>query len=320
MNNLRRIDLNLLLALHALLLEKHVSRAALRLHKSQPAVSHALAHLRRILDDPLLVRRSGGFELTPRAAALLPTLTDTLGQLDALLDPPQFDPARTQRLFRLAMSDYGARILLPDLVRKLRSRAPAIALNVTQASREAMLAEVLDGEIDMVLGVFPGQIADELRMHTLFVENFACLADAKSLPEHGMLGMESWLARPHVLVAMRSGADNEIDHALSFQGLKRRVAVTLPHWGVANDLISGTDLILTVARRSLEGIDHDRRVKIFTPPVEIKSFDFQLVWHKRRDADVAHCWFRDLIAQAITTDRHACNTARTKTNSHMDST
>jgi len=83
-------------------------------------------------------------------------------------------------------------------------------------------------------------------------------------------------------------------------------------------LISGTDLILTVARRSLEGIGHDRRVKIFTPPVEIKSFDFQLVWHKRRDADAAHCWFRDLIAQATATDRPVCNMARTK-NSHMDS-
>jgi len=301
-NKLRQIDLNLLLTLHALLLEKHVSRTALRLHKSQPAVSHALAHLRRILDDPLLVRRPGGFALTPRAAALLPTLTDTLGQLDALLDPPQFDPARTQRLFRLAMSDYGARILLPALVRRLRNCAPAIDLSVTQASREAMLADVLDGETDMALGVFPGQIADALRMHTLFAEHFACLADAQSLPKNGMLDLESWLARPHVLVAMRSGADNEIDRALSYQGLKRRIAVTLPHWGVANALIAGTDLILTVARRSLDTLGHDPRIKIFTPPVEIKPFAFQLVWHQRRDADPAHGWFRNLVMRTVAID------------------
>jgi len=299
MNRLRRIDLNLLLTLHALLLEKHVSRAALRLHKSQPAVSHALAHLRRILDDPLLIRRTGGFELTPRAAALLPTLSDTLGQLDTLLDSPQFDPAHTQRLFRLAMSDYGARILLPGLVRSLRADAPAVDLSITQASREAMLADVLDGEIDMALGVFPEQGSEEIRMHTLLMEHFACLADAHTLPERGALDMSSWLARPHILVAMRSGSDNEIDRVLNQQGLKRRIAVTLPHWGVANDLIVGTDLILTVARCSLDAIDHDSQIKIFTPPIEIQPFAFQMIWHKRRDADAAHSWFRNLIMHTV---------------------
>lgn len=298
MNNLRCVDLNLLVTLHALLLEKHISRAALRLHKSQPAVSHSLAHLRKLFDDPLLIRRSGKLELTARASELMQPLTDALGQLGALLDPPQFDPTRAQRMFRLAMSDYGARVLLPGLVRSLRAIAPGVDLVVNQASREAMLADVIDGETDMALGVFPGRSPDELRMSTLFIERFACLADSSTLPESGMLDQESWLARPHVLVAMRSGNDNEIDRALAREGLSRRIAMILPHWGVANELIAGTDLILTVARRSLDAVGADSRVRVFEPPLAIEPFDFKLIWHQRRESDSAHTWLRQMIMRA----------------------
>lgn len=299
MNNLRRIDLNLLVTLHALLEEKHISRAALRLHKSQPAVSHALAHLRRLFDDPLLIRRSGKLELTSRAAELVQPLTDALGQLGTLLEPPPFDPTRAQRVFRLAMSDYGARVLLPGLVRTLRTLAPGVELSVSQASREAMLANVLDGETDMALGVFPDRAPDELQTHTLFVERFACLADASTLPENGRLDQEAWLARPHVLVAMRTGTDNEIDRALDREGLSRRIAVLLPHWGVANELIAGTDLVLTVARRSLEHIGHDPRLGTFDPPLMIEPFDFKLIWHRRRERDPAHNWLRQMILHVV---------------------
>ncbi|WP_337243531.1 LysR family transcriptional regulator [Luteimonas sp. gir] len=297
MNNLRRMDLNLLVTLHALLSERHISRAALRLHRSQPAVSHALAHLRRLFDDPLLVRRAGKLELTARASALMQPLTEALEQLGALLDPPTFDPASAQRTFRLAMSDYGARVLLPGLARTLRSQAPGIDLVVNQASRESMLADVIDGEIEMALGVFPGRHPDAVRAHTLFVEDFACLADASTLQASGTLDREAWLARPHVLVALRAESDNEIDRALARDGLRRRVAMTLPHWGVANDLIAGTDLILTVARRNLDSIATDPRLRIFAPPLAIAPFDFDLIWHQRRERDPAHTWLRDTVVR-----------------------
>jgi DNA-binding transcriptional LysR family regulator len=120
MDELRKIDLNLLLALHALLTEKHVTRAALRLHRSQPAVSHALAQLRRHFDDPLLVRQNGYMALTARAQSLAKPLQDALGNLNALLAAPLFDPAQAQRRFRLSLSDYSSRIILPALVRHVR--------------------------------------------------------------------------------------------------------------------------------------------------------------------------------------------------------
>ncbi|GGW65530.1 LysR family transcriptional regulator [Vreelandella hamiltonii] len=299
MNNLRRIDLNLLVTLHALLVEKHVSRAARRLHKSQPAVSHALAHLRAIFDDPLLVRRTGKLELTSRASELLPALTEALHQLGALLDQPAFDPAQAKRVFRLTMSDYGSRVILPGLVQRLRSDAPGVELQVAQGSRASMLAGVHDGEIDMAFGVFPSPLSDELRTHTLFIEHFVCAADKNTLPSTGSLDKTAWLSRPHVLVAMHSSESNEIENALHREGVTRRVAITLPHWGAASRVVANTDLIVTTAQRSFDLFLEDSPLQLFAPPYPIDPFAYDMVWHSRRESDPGHNWLRQTIIEIL---------------------
>lgn len=296
MNNLRRIDLNLLLCLHALLEEKHVSRAATRLHKSQPAMSHALAHLRRIFNDPLLVRRAGKLSLTSKATELLPLLGQSLQQLETLFQAPTFDPKHETRSFRLAMSDYGASIILPTLVRTLRRQAPNIELFISQGSREAMLAQVMDAEVDIAFGVFPSGITPALKQQVLFEENFVCVADASTVDHTGTLSLDQWLARPHVTVAMQPHLNNEIDLALHAVGAKRHVLVSLPHWGVATTLIAGTDLLLTVAKRTIRPEGLAPTLHCFAPPLAIASFNFVQVWHTRRDADPAHHWLRQHIA------------------------
>ncbi|MDH0645417.1 LysR family transcriptional regulator [Pseudomonas sp. GD03858] len=294
MDDLRRIDLNLLLTLHALLSEQHVSRAALRLHRSQPAVSHALAQLREIFADPLLVRRGGRLQLSARAEALREPLQQALGQLDDLLGSPGFEPGKARRSFRLAMSDYGARVVLPALMHLLRREAPGIDLVVSQGSREAMVGQLIDGEVDLALGVFP-ELPAEIAQQVLFEESFVCLADRASLPARGGLDLDQWLARPHVLVAVRPGIDNEIDQALASQGARRRIALTLPHWGVAQSVIAGTDLVLTVARRSLAGARLDPALRRFEPPLAISPFAFTQTWHVRREGDAGHRWLRGQI-------------------------
>ncbi|CAJ0711077.1 LysR family transcriptional regulator [Ralstonia mannitolilytica] len=297
-NPLQRVDLNLLVTLHALMTERHISRAAVRLHKSQPAVSHALAHLRELFGDPLLVRRGGKLELTARARELSQPLEDLLAQLGALLAPPAFDASEARRVFRLVMSDYGARTVLPGLMRCLRAEAPGIDLVVTQSTREMMQLQVLDGEVDLALGVFPSP-PPELLAQTLFTDTFACAADASTLPASGTLTLEAWLARPHALVAMRGGVDNEIDRALARLGRTRRIAITLPHWGVANEVIAGTDLVLTVARRNLDRLDGDARLRVFAAPFPIEPFAFGHLWHPRRQNDPAHQWLRGVIADVV---------------------
>lgn len=129
----------------------------------------------------------------------------------------------------------------------------------------------------------------------LFDEHFVSIADRHSLPPRGGLPLAQWLARPHVLVATRPDVGSEIDLALGAQGLRRRVAVVLPHWRASLDVLPGTDLILTVASRTVDHAPRDRRLRAFTPPLDLPRFAFQQAWHARRDADAAHCWFRGLV-------------------------
>ncbi|MBB3121775.1 LysR family transcriptional regulator [Pseudoduganella violacea] len=294
MDDLRRIDLNLLLTLHALLAEQHVTRAAVRLHKSQPAVSHALAQLRDIFQDPLLMRRGAGMALTPRAQDLLQPLSTALQHLNALLQEGSFDPRQTVRRFRVAMSDYAAHLVLPTLVRRLRDEAPCVDLGVCHASREAMLAQLADGEIDLALGVFP-EAPGDIVIDALFEEHFVSVADSHTLPKRGRLPLDTWLARPHVLVATRLDSGSEIDAALATQGLHRHVALVLPYWRAATEVLAGTDFILTVASRTLEHLPHDQGLTWFMPPVPLPRFTFQQAWHQRRHADSAHHWLRGLV-------------------------
>lgn len=302
MDELRRIDLNLLLALHALLTERHVTRAALRLHRSQPAVSHALAQLREVFKDPLLSRRGRTMMLTPRAQEVLVPLEAALAQLNGLLRPRPFDPSLAVGRIRMALSDYAAHLLLPSLVARLRCTAPQVDLAVSQASRESMLAQLTDGEIDLALGVFP-EASSDITRQALFEERFVSVADRRTVPRRGRLSLADWLARPHVLVAMRWDKEDEIDAALAARGLRRRIALVLPHWSAAPEVVVGTDLVLTVASRTLEGAARRGSLKAFAPPIELPGFAFEQAWHARRDADQAHRWFRGLVAECSLSGR-----------------
>ncbi|MFJ4430803.1 LysR family transcriptional regulator [Pseudomonas sp. NPDC089395] len=294
MDELRKIDLNLLLALHALLSEKHVTRAALRLHRSQPAVSHALAQLRTYFDDPLLIRQHGQMTLSARAQALAKPLQDALGSLNGLLATPHFDPAQAQRRFRLSLSDYSSRIILPPLVRHLRRVAPGVDLAISQASRETMLAQLQDGELDLALGIFP-ELPPAITAQTLFEDSFISVADRQVLPAKGGLALDDWLARPHVLMAMRPDAHDEIERALAAQGLRRRIALALPHWSAAVEVLGGTDLVLTVAKRAVGPMRQYQTLRQFSPPLPIPTFAYQQAWHARKDTDPGHRWLREAV-------------------------
>jgi DNA-binding transcriptional LysR family regulator len=294
MDELRRIDLNLLLTLHALLSEKHVTRASVRLHKSQPAVSHALAQLRAHFDDPLLIRRDGAMELSARARSMVKPLHDALAGLNNLLSKRDFEPASAFGRFRLALSDYAARIVLPPLVRHVRQHAPGLELAISQASTEAMLAQLHDGELDLAFGLFPG-VGEGIKVQSLFQECYISLTDKKTLPHDGVLSAEQWLARPHVKLALQPDAVDEIDRTLRAKGLERRIALTLPHWSAAVDVLRGTDLVMTVASRAVGDVPIDPRLHRFEPPVPLPRYDYHQAWHVRREEDPAHRWLREAV-------------------------
>lgn len=116
------------------------------------------------------------------------------------------------------------------------------------------------------------------------------------MPRRGGLSVDAWLARPHVLVAMRPDAPSEIDIALAEAGMHRHVALVLPHWGAALDVVPGTDLVLTVAARAIAAAPH-RTLRAFAPPIALAAVPFQQAWHARREADPAHSWLRQAVWQ-----------------------
>lgn len=294
MNDLAALDLNLLVVMEALFAERHVSRAALRLNKSQPAVSQALGRLRQTFDDPLLIRGAEGWELTARAREMEPVLVETLAAVRGLVRSTLFDPAQTQRTYRLTMSDYASAMLAPRLLPVLRAQAPGVRLSITTRSRDAAMAAVVDGEVDLALGVFPERPA-QVRESLLLEERFVCVMDRTTLSAG--FDLAAYFARPHVCVAVQDGRVDEVDGALAKLGRKRDVIVTLPHWSVAPDLIAGTDLVLTISSRSLRE-PLDPRLAIVAPPFALPPFRFVQTWHARRDGDVGLRWLRERLIES----------------------
>ncbi|MGH8855789.1 MAG: LysR substrate-binding domain-containing protein, partial [Telluria sp.] len=156
-----------------------------------------------------------------------------------------------------------------------------------------------DGELDLALGIFP-EAPEVIRVQDLFRERFISLADKAALPSDGQMDLQDWLDRPHVMLALRPDATDEIEKALAVRGLKRHIALALPHWGTAVSVIAGTDLILTVASRAVSRWAQYETLREFTPPLDLPEFSYQQAWHVRREADPAHRWLREAIKLATT--------------------
>lgn len=299
LNSLNGVDLNLLVVLDALLAERHVTRAALRINKTQPAVSHALARLRVLFDDPILVRSGGRLEPTARALELAVPLREALSVIGGLMDERAFDPMTSDREIRLSMSDYAAEVVLPSLVGRLSRQAPRMALRLVSLGREAALSAIRSGEVDLAIGVYPAMAdgkAEGLRFAPLFEDRFACLVDEACAPP--LRTLEDYLSRPHVAVAASPQDIGEVDAALARLGRSRRVVVTLPHWSVAPALVKGTDLVLTAARKSLLA-RRDEGLEVVEPPFDLAPIPLVQAWHARRDFDPAHRWVQAEIKACV---------------------
>ncbi|WP_369310766.1 LysR family transcriptional regulator [Providencia rettgeri] len=296
MNNLRRLDLNQLVTLLVLLQERHVSRAADALHKSQPAVSHTLNQLRELFQDPLLVRQQGQYQLTSKAESLYVPLLKAMEQLDYLIAQQNFQPALCHQRFNIALSDYGAAIIAEPLTHYVRQHAPDVDLKIWHCSREEMQNKLLEGSLDLAFGVF-NALDSTLCAQAIFQDKMVSVAD-KSICPTGKMTLDEWLSYPHVAVSMKPFDMNEVDTQLKRLNQKRRVAVTIPYWQVAPRLVEGTDLILTAAQRSFsQGIN--KRCVMFEPPVEIPPLDFQMIWHERSHTDNALNWLRETIVNLL---------------------
>jgi DNA-binding transcriptional LysR family regulator len=297
--HLRNLDLNLIHPLHALLEECHVTRAAKRSFLSQSAMSRALERLRDTFGDPLLVRNSRGYERTVRGERVLRELESLMPRLEDMVRGEKFDPARSQEVFRVAMSDHASMIVLPSLLASVRRAATHVRLEVS-ASGAGTYEDVAAGRIDTFLCAEEAEEAPpSLESEVLFTLDFVCLVGAALRVRLRRLTLKQYLESEHVLVELRKGQQALVDRALSQLGAKRRVAFTLPFFVPAIFAIAQTDLILTVPRRLAKITAVMAGARVVEAPREIKSFPYFMAWHPRLTNEPAHQWFREQLRSAV---------------------
>jgi DNA-binding transcriptional LysR family regulator len=298
--HLEALDLNLLVALRALLAERHVTRAAARVGLSQPAMSHALARLRELLGDPLLVRTPRGMKPTARAEAMTAPLERALLDLGrALQAPTPFEPARSTRRFRIATTDYIELVLLPRLLARVWGEAPGVDVRVSNLGGEPN-DELAEDRVDLAIGV-PAQFGDPeppqgVRLQRVLSDRFVCVVREGHPIVKKRLSLDEFVALPHALVAPRGASGSIVDTALARLGKRRRVACEVPHFLVAPHVVRETDLVLTLAERVARSLGPMLGLRQLAPPLALEGFSMSMVWHERQHADPAHAWLRAAIA------------------------
>jgi len=291
--NLSSIDLNLLVVLDALLAEASVTRAARRVGLSQPAVSNALARLRDVIGDPLLVRSGRGLVATPRALALAAPVHRALGELSTVLDPPApFDPAHLHRTFVVVMPDIAELVLVPPLVARLRRDAPRVDLRIVPGPGPGARSPAADGP-DLAISMLAGPAPHTAR---LFELRFVCLVRHDHPRVGRRMSLERFLELEHVLVAPGGTAGGVIDDLLARRNLARRVALTLAHFFSAALVVSRSDLVMSATSVLAEIAEDILPVRSIPHPLGAPAVTIGLRWHPRHEEDAAHRWLRNLVS------------------------
>jgi DNA-binding transcriptional LysR family regulator len=289
------LDLNLALVLHALLVERSVSRAAKRLGLSQSAASHALARLRHALGDELVVRVAGGVVPTPRAQVMAEPLAAGLALLEkSLLEFPEFEPRAVARRFRIAASDYVEFLLLPRFLGVLAHEAPNVDVAIRPFSDDAA-GGLVRGDIDLLLGVGSDLRGQGLSKVQIITERFVCVVRTGHPLSRGRLTLARFAAARHVLISPRGKPGGPVDDALAARGMERRIGVTVPHFLAAPHIVAETDLVLTVAERIARSFQSVLPLHILEVPLQLPPVQGSMLWHERNTSDPAHAWFRNRL-------------------------
>ena len=285
MDDLRSVDLNLLVILDALLDEAHVTRAATRLGLSQPASSSALDRLRHLFGDRLLERGKGGMRPTPAAEALRPALKAALASIRDVLHAPMTDLATVRQTVRLVMADAPAAALVTELHRRLAVTAPNVTLVVLpwRGAAEAV-GQLTRGEAELVASVLPPLDPVFFRQVALLQERYL-VTMRRDHPAAARFDLDRWLAYPHLVVSGRGEVSTPLDAELAGRGLRRRVGAVIPSFLMVPPLLLGSDLIAMLPSTCVPR-DGMGPLVAFPPPVAVDGFRLDLAWHSRKDQDV----------------------------------
>ena len=301
-----KIELYLIRVLHTLISERSVSRAALRLHSTQPAVSAHLKRLRALTGDPLLVRAGNGMTPTETALALVAPAANLLHEAERLFSPRArpsgFDAAHSKAMFRVAASDYLDPLFLPRLVTRIKQLAPGVRLELLPLSGDYDYRRHLaTGDVDLVIGNWlepPG----ELHLAKLVSDEIVCLV-AEQHPVARLAGTRGWtvdkyLACEHVApMPFHPGAQGVLEEHLQGMGLKRDIAVRAAHFSLIPLMVAGSLLVLTTGRLFCSRYTGTLPVRIVRCPVGFPPLTYYQLWHDLTHASASMKWFREQVRE-----------------------
>lgn len=302
MRSLRHFDLNLLLVFEMLMRERHVTRAAEKLHLSQPALSHALKRLRESLDDPLLVRTENGMQPTPQALALLPVVQQALAMLRQGLAPPaRFSPANSTRRFTLATTDYFEEVMYPPFLSQLLAYAPGISFSIELITPDVLREGLEQRHVDMVVGLDSQSTLPSGVIQTPWMdEKLVCLAAMDNKRVGDTLELVQFARELHVELADISGLQpSNIENCLTQHGLTRRVISKNLNYIAAARVVALTEAIMTLPRQMAERFVTMLPVRLVEPPKELPVLKMTLMQHGLYANEPASVWlYNELVAFA----------------------
>ncbi|WP_061147804.1 LysR family transcriptional regulator [Caballeronia arvi] len=292
-----RLDLNLLVAIEAIMLEKNVTRAAASLSMTQPALSNALRRAREMTGDQLFLKVADGVQPTPRMLAIWPELHRSLAVIRASIAPAHFDPRSDATSFRIAVTDSLAGEAVSAIALRLHEVAPHAKLAFSFHTNTNSLEAIERGALDCAVGMFPS-LPRDIHVQGLRTDHYVCVMRADHTLRDAM-DMDQFVAASHVLVTP-SGIDlGVIDGWLSLHGRSRTIPVIVNHFADALRIIASSELLTCVPSAFLDG--HGRNIVreygllAKALPFQTEKLIYKLVWHERVHSHAAHQWFRSLV-------------------------
>lgn len=296
---LRGVDANLLVALRALLRERNVTRAAQSIGLGQSSMSHALSRLRAHFGDPLLVRAGRALVLTERARSLVEPVDAAAAQLERVfLQKPAYDPASSDREFRIVGTDNLELYLMPRVAQLLEREAPGVTVRFHPLRRQWARA-LQQGDADLKLGRST-ELPRDLHGEDLLEERFVCAVRARHPAKR--LDLATYVALRHVAIAPTLGLGESytsvVDELLGERGLTRHVAITVSQFLAAPFVVQSSNLVLTASERLLGSFAGSLGLRLVRPPIALQSYRLSQVWSERAHTDEGHAWLRGLVSRA----------------------
>lgn len=294
------VDIRLLRAFLVLMAEKNVSTAAEHLGLSQPATSHALARLRELFDDPLLLRSRSGMVASNRAPEFEKGVRTLLSTYDGLLRLARpFDPAVSSQTFVVSTPEYPERLLLPEVARRARREAPNVRIELHAPPREKALELLESGRLDLRISWLPSP-PQSLRSVQLFQDRIVVVADAGHPTVRGSLTLEQFMHLPHARPhgTGRSVSGRVVDEAVQRLGGELKLAFQVQNYLTLPLILPGTDLIAAMPLRLARSLRRHHELQILEPPLRLPRIRYAAYWHERSHKDPAHIWLRKLVVES----------------------